>query len=395
MPTIKEMPVGILPLILAEEEYPILVVKSPKEYILAAKINASFKIYLAPVTIDNQKTFGLITAFFDDEEEPLIIKTPLFADDFSNALFRLLQCSQLNVHLFDELSRERFVFSACITVPDEVTQQIEKITLLEFSLPRARSMIDGIDRFFGLRTPIDDSRAITILLCKSTYGDDLFIQDLRPEYHSYHGSRGFSHTVVEREEPGTYQEEDIVQCLLRVFPPEQIYLNPKRIYDNEEMCDILVITKKHLFIIQAKDSPNIERISKQKLSRKRNNVMSALKKAINQAKGAVSYSQRNTNKLEFLINGQRYTINTNGLKTKTLIVVKELFNDQFGEYSQQLLGFSRDKQIPCVALDYPEFYSYCVNLRDEQAFFNAYDRVMEYAIKEGEYPRLRFGLVED
>jgi hypothetical protein len=36
-----------------------------------------------------------------------------------------------------------------------------------------------------------------------------------------------------------------------------------------------------------------------------------------------------------------------------------------------------------------------VNLRDEQAFFNACDRVMEYAIKEGEYPRLRFGLVED
>ncbi len=280
MPTIKEMPVGILPLILAEEEYPILVVKSPKEYILAAKINASFKIYLAPVTIDNQKTFGLITAFFDDEEDPLIIKTPLFADDFSKAIFQLLQCSQLNVHLFDELSRERFVFSARITVPDEVTQQIEKITLLEFSLPRARSMIDGIDRFFGLRTPIDDSRAITILLCKSTYGDDLFIQDLRPEYHSYHGSRGFSHTVVEREEPGTYQEEDIVQCLLHVFPPEQIYLNPKRIYDNEEMCDILVITKKHLFIIQAKDSPNIERISKQKLSRKRNNVMSALKHLI-------------------------------------------------------------------------------------------------------------------
>jgi len=161
------------------------------------------------------------------------------------------------------------------------------------------------------------------------------------------------------------------------------------------MCDILVITEKYLFIIQAKDSPNIERISKQKLSRKRNNVMSALKKAINQAKGAVSYSQRNTSRLEFLINGQRYTINTNGLTTKTLIVVKELFNDQFGEYSQQLLGFSRDKQVPCVALDYPEFYSYCVHLRDEQAFFNAYDRVMDYAIKEGEYPRLRFGLVEN
>ncbi|WP_298610556.1 hypothetical protein [uncultured Thiothrix sp.] len=393
LPAIKEMPIGILPIILVEKEHPILVVKAPKEYILTAKVNASFKIYLVPVTINNQKTVGLITAFFDDEDEPLVIKTPLFADDFSKTLFKILQSSQLSVYLFDELSREHFVFSARITVPKEATQQIETTLLLKFSLPTARLMIDRIDKIFGLRTSMDDAGAITILLDQSLYGDGLFIQDLRPEHHSYYGSRGFSHTVIEREEPGSYQEEDIVQCLLYVFPHKQIYLNPKRIYDHEEICDILLITEKYLLIIQAKDSPNLERIIKQKLLRKRNNVMNSLKKAINQTKGAVLYSQRNTKYLEFQVDDQKYNINTNGLITKTLIIVKELFDDQFGEYSQQLLGFVRDKQVPCIALDYPEFYSYCVNLRDEKEFFNAYDRVMDYAIKEGEYPRLRFGLM--
>lgn len=395
LPIIKEMPGGILPLLLDGEEYPVLIIKSPKEYILAAKINSGFKIYIAPVIIDNQKTFGIVTAFFDDEDEPLVIKSPLFRDDFSEVLFSILKHDNVNVHLFDELSREQFVYNASIAVPDKVRQQLKNNNLLDFTLPRARLMIDEMERFFGLRTTEDDAMAITVQFNKSVYGDGLFLQDMRPEHHSYHGSRGFSHTVVERDEPGRYQEEDIVQCLLLVFRPEEIYLNPKRTYDNEEMCDILVITDKHLFIIQAKDSPNIERVSKQKLSRKRNNVLSALKKAIKQVRGAVSYSLRNSCELEFLIDDKRYTINTDGLVTKTLIVIKELFNDQFSEYSQLLLGFVREKKVACVALDYPEFYSYCKHLQDEDAFFDAYDRVMGHAVKEEEYPRLRFGLVED
>lgn len=394
MPIIQRIPSGILPLCLEDEKCPIFVVKVPKEYILAAKIKASFKIYLVPVLIDNQKTFGLVTAFFDDEDEPLIVKTPLFSDDFSITLSESLRNEQLNVHFFDELSRERLIYRAQVTIPDEAHHKFDEMTLLDFSFPRARAMMDEIETFFGLRTSLDDARAISVSLNESVYGEDLFIQDLRPERHSYHGSRGFSHTTLEREVPGSYQEEDIIQCLLLVFSPDQIYLSPKRIYDEEEMCDILVVTDTKLLIIQAKDSPNIERVSRQKLSRKRNNVLRALKKAIGQVKGAVGYYHFIAGRLEFIIDGEQCSIDTKRLEAKALIVVKELFNDQYGEYSPLLLDVYRGKAVPCIALDYPEFFQFCSHLQNEDAFFDAYNTVMAHADKHGEYPRLRFGLIE-
>jgi hypothetical protein len=51
MPTIQQMRGGILPLCLVDEECPIFIIKVPKEHILAAKINASLKLYLVPALI--------------------------------------------------------------------------------------------------------------------------------------------------------------------------------------------------------------------------------------------------------------------------------------------------------------------------------------------------------
>jgi len=390
---IQQMPVGILPIVLEDKELPILVVKAPKEYLLAAKIEKSLKIYLVTLNVENINTLGLVTAFFDDEDEPLVIKTPLFLDDFSIVLFKLLRAGQVSVHFFDELSRERLIYNSNVEIPNETEKKIDEISLLDFSFPNARAMISDIEISFGTRTIVDNEQAITISLNDSVYAEDILIQDIRPDLHSYHGARGFSHTMLEREEPGTYQEEDIIQCLLLVFSPKQIYLSPKRIYDNEEVCDVLVVTDTQVLLVQAKDSPNIERISRQKLLRKRNNVLSALKKATNQVKGAIGYYRRIKDRMEFFINGERHSIETKSLEAKTLVVVKELFSDQYGEYSLLLLDVFREKSVPCIALDYPEFHQFCSNLRGEEEFFDAYNTVMNHAAKHGEYPRLRFGLV--
>ncbi len=391
---IQQMPVGILPIILEDKELPILIVKAPKEYILAAKLEKRLKVYIVNLCIENKSTLALVTAFFDDEDEPLIIKTPLFLEDFSATLFKLLKTYRVKVHFFDELSRERLIYSSDIRIPIEAQQKIDDVPLLNFSLPNAREMIINIDRWFGERTDLDDEQAITISLNESAYDEDILIQDTRLDLRSYHGARGFSHSTLEREEPGSYQEEDIIQCLLSVFPPEQIYLSPMRIYDNEEVCDILVATDTKVLLIQAKDSPNIERISRQKILRKRKNVIASLKKAIKQVKGAIGYYRRIEGRLEFFIKGERHSINTESLEVKTLIVVKELFSDQYAEYSPLVLDVFRGKNVPCIALDYPELYEYCYHLRDEDAFFNAYNIVMNHAAKHGEYNRLRFGLVD-
>ncbi len=392
VPTIKQLPIGLLPLIFTDEEHPALVVKAPKECILTAKVNGNIKIYLVPILIENTNTFGLVTAFFDDNDEPLIIRSPLFLEYFSKDLFKLLKNEQINIHFFDELSRERLMYCADVIIPHETQNKIDEIVLLDFSLSRARTMIDAMEISFCTRTMLDDEQAITILLNESVYGDDLFIQDMNTTRHSYHGSRGFSHTTLVREEPGSYQEEDIIQCLLLVFQPDQIYLSPKRTYDKEEMCDILVITDTNILIIQAKDSPNIERISRQKLSRKRSNVLGALKKATEQVKGSIGYYRRISGRLEFLINGELHSVDTTSLEIKTLIVVKELFNDQYDEYRPIFLDVYKNKDVPCVIFDYPEFHQFCFNLPNENAFFYAYNLAMTNAVENGINPRLRFTL---
>lgn len=392
VPVIQQMPGGVLPLtlMLTDEEYPAFIVKAPKEYILSAKINKNFKVYLLPVTVENQTTLGLVTAFFDDEDEPLVIRTPLFLDNFSKDLFRLLRNRWINVHFFDELSRELLVYRAGVVIPDETQKKIDELILLDFSYSKASAIVEGIGRAFSLRTSVDDDQSIDILLSESVFGEEIFRQDIHPRRHSYHGSRGFSHTLLEREEPGGYQEEDIIQCLLLVFQPEQIYFSPKRIYDNEEVCDILVVTENNSLIIQAKDSPNIERISRQKLLRKRKNVLHSLKKATEQVKGALSYYRRISGRLDFRIDEELYSLDTKSLEINTLIVVKELFYDDADEFTTLLLDVYKNKDAPCVAFSYIDFYLFCFHLNSEKAFFNGYKNMMTYAAQNGVYPSFSF-----
>lgn len=394
IPAVKDLVGGLMSFKVADNDLPILVIKVPKEYILSARINRFIKLYLLPVDIEGQRTFGLVTAFFDDDDEPLVVKTPLFKDSFVIDLLDLLSNEDIEVYFFDELSRERLIYRAKLSIPEETKMKLDDMSLLAPSLPTIRKMIDQIDMSFGCRSSVDDEQAIRIHLDESVYGEDIFILDARPKHHSYHGARGHSHTMLERKEPGSYQEEDIIQCLLLAFDPEQIYLSPKRVYDNEEMCDILVITDKNILIIQAKDSPNIERISTQKLDRKRRNVLSALTKAINQVKGAIGYYRRDSGTLEFLIDDKRHAIDTESLSVRSMVVVKELFDDQYIEYSDSILDIYHSKDVPCIPLDYPTFYQFCKNCPSEGDFFDTYDIVMGWAIEHGQYPKPRFGLVE-
>lgn len=395
MPTIRQMPGGLLPFDLPGEDRPSLIMKVPKEYILAAKINASFKIYITPVLVEGRMTCGLATAFFDDTDEPLVLRTPLFNDDFKNVLLGVLERELIDVHFFDELSRELLVYRATVFIPEASRQRLAKTAWIEPSNAVARTILDGIDTYFGLRTQRDDNEAIVVSLNESIYGEDLLIQDLRPNNHEYHGSRGFSQTMLERKEPGRFQEEDIVQCLQMTFPPSQIYLSPKRGYDGEEICDILVMTDTRALIIQAKDSPNVERISRQKLSRKRASILGALSKAIEQIKGAIGYFRRQPDTVEIVVAGVTRSFDLRSRQLKSLIVVKELFGDQFKDYSTLLLGLVHEKGVDCIALDYPELFKYCAHLEDETGFFEAYDRVVAFAREHGEYPRLRFGVSDD
>jgi hypothetical protein len=382
---------GLLPLWFYEDDIPKLVVKAPKEVILAAKINQGFNIYVVPVCIQTQNTMGLVSAFFDNEDEPLIISTPMFDEPGTKTLRDILLCSRLDIYFFDENNRELLGYTATIECTAHTQSLIEKAALLPFDLSSAKLSFRYMTEWFGNRNVQDDISAMAIKFDSALFAEDLFIQDLRPQNHSYHGSESFSHSQLEREEPGPFQERDIVQLLHRVFLPEQIYLDPLRVTDREEIADIMVVTNSNILFIQAKDSPNTERLARNTITRKKATTQKNLKKAVNQTKGALRYAVSRI-PMRLISGNKEIEIILEGREIRSLVIVKELFNDEYSVYSDIILPMAEETQVPCIPLDYTELHMYTSNLREEDDFFSAYDRVFFHGVESGIFPRLRFGL---
>lgn len=82
-----------------------------------------------------------------------------------------------------------------------------------------------------------------------------------------------------------------------------------------------------------------------------------------------------------------------GRQVRALIVVKELFNDEFGEYSLPILQLSKETGIPCIALDYSELQVY-TGVSSRGKFFEAFDLVYNHGQETGQLPRLRIWMVD-
>jgi hypothetical protein len=259
---------------------------------------------------------------------------------------------------------------------------------LPFRLEAAKEADDQMVHWFGLRSTDEDSAAITVAFRKTLIPEDIFLMDLIPQNHSYKGAPSFSHSKLVRDQPGSFQERDIVHLLHRFFLPEQIYLNPLRVTDREEIADILVITHLNVLFIQAKDSPNTESILRNSMQRKKAATEKALAKAVNQVRGALRYA-RSMIPMKMIVGNETVEVELNSLQIRALIVVKELFNDAYGSYTPPILSLSRETQVACVALDYSELHMYSKHLRGEEAFFNAFDRVFGHGVETGMFPRLR------
>ena len=390
LPTVLDHPIGLRPLTIDGQERRVLVLKAPKEMLLTAQLNKGFRIYAVPVDLDEMTTTGLMSAFFDDDDEPLVIYTPLFDHPECSLLIDSLLGLKLDVHLFDEQGRELLGYSAQVQMPTTARSRLAEVRFPSADWAAATTIMDEMSAWFGLRTAVDDTDAITVNFIEPLFPEDLFIQDARPANHAFHGSRGFSQTSLVRQEPGSFQEHDIVRLLQRIFPAEQIYLGPLHPADKKEIADIIVITDSRILLIQAKDSPNIERVLRNPLARKRANAIKNLTKAIKQVRGAIRYV-RSASPARMLVNRNEVAISMDKLELTSLIILKEMFNDQYREYSPPLLQLTEETQVPCIALDYMELISYAAHLPDEEAFFAAYNRVFSVGRARGEFPRLRIG----
>jgi len=219
------------------------------------------------------------------------------------------------------------------------------------------------------------------------------ILDARPDNHLYPGGPSFSFSQLERKEPWTFQEQDIAQLLGRLFEPTDIFMNPLRATDKEEIADILVVTESEIIVLQAKDSPNTENVLRNTIARKKLTARKALLKALGQVKGAIRYL-KSMSPLKMIVGGETVEMDISKHHARALIVVKELFNDEYSIYSPPIIELSKDTQVPCIALDYPELQAY-TGLSSQVKFFEAFDLVFSHGDKTGELPRLRIWLVGD
>ena len=372
-----------------------LILKLMKENILSVRMNKEFRVYIAPTQFSGDHAFGLVTAFFDDIDEPLVVISPLAEDaPFKGEVTELFSLETFKVYIFDDQDRELLGYQA--TNPDHL-KMLEAVRTAKFpptNLSTLRQHITDISLWFANRKLSDDAAALRIKLNTPLYPEDLAITDYRSNANGYFGNSSPRMTMLDRQEPGRFQETDIVGQMSRVFPGRSIFHGPIRSDDGKECVDILVATTSNHIFIQAKDSPNTEASLKRSISRKKTTTLSHLGKATAQLSGAISYWKKN-DFLQLLTPGLCHKITTDGRRLWGTIVVKELFDGEQFAYSRPVLDLARVCAVPCIVIDYRQLHEMTFHLRDEQSFVEAIETIYETGRESGQFPRLRFGLVSE
>nr|WP_294543912.1 hypothetical protein [uncultured Rhodopila sp.] len=375
IPTIRSFAGGLLTFRHAETGLLSLVVKAQKEAILAARMNGGFSCYVAPLMSTSGLTISLISAFFDDSDEPLIIASLLFADDqHSRDLLELLAYDEFDVYFFDDRSRELMSYHAVVEDGGSCLFNGTEFGLLTYHPETAKVMLTAVRGWFGLRTRADDEAAIRIVFEKALMPDDIFIMDLTIDGNDYRGSTGFSHDSLTRTDPGYFQESDIVAGLRRAFGADQVALNPRRRDTNKEILDVLVVTESHILLVQAKDSPNTETSLARALERKRRASHRQLADALRQVRGAARFLMRQQ-MADLVVNTQNWDVCTDGRTLIGIVVIKELFDNEGATYLEAC-GSMAGIVDGMIVMDYPSFCVFAHHFCSQTSFITSLERLI-------------------
>lgn len=368
--SLVDMPVGLLPNLRVGYSRKILVVKASREVAQTARLRGEFRCYLVPVDTSGVATCGLVTAFFDDKDNPLVIQTPLLDDEITRNLVCLLSSGSFYVHFFDESNRELLGFRA--ENPD--AQRFRELSnTIRFAMPtrdQARQILGVIPSWFSARSPSDDDAAFTIHLRQPLFTD------------------GLEENV---DNPGDLNELDIAMALRRPFRGGQVFLNPRRADNRLEFVDILVATTKTLLLIQAKDSPNTDSALNRKIARKQNTAAKQVKTATDQLKGSIKHLGTGGS-IEIITDGKHHSVSRSSRDVFGLVIVKELFDAERPTCSPPVLSVSNDTGIPCILLDHSEFHEFTFFQNTENSFVETLKDIFSAACTHGVFPRSRFGL---
>ncbi|MAM33445.1 MAG: hypothetical protein CMH28_00030 [Micavibrio sp.] len=387
---------GLMPIYLPEENKYILVIKATKEGILTVSTNNAFKVYLIKSTSKAASHLGLVTAFFDDHDEPLTITTPLFSnDEMLKDITNLFTQEKFEVYFFDENNYELLGAKIHNEHFNRFSKEINTATLPEFQQNSTLDVWKSMERQFGLRTVDDDCNAYEMKLEDRLYPDDVMIMDIRENFSGFNDSQNnIALTSLDRDgDPGPMQEKDIARLFRRLFEKNEIFLNPFRADDakkeKRELVDILIVTEHVMLFVQAKDSPNTVDMLQRSIERKRKTIRGHIKKATDQVRGALCYARDNDG-ITISINDKPVTIKRDGRQLVGLIVVKELFDDDYPECSAPVLKLVRELDLPINLLDYPQLHVLTQNFTTQAGFINGLFDALDMALDHEQFPKSVF-----
>ncbi len=389
MASIREMPGGLNVGKFQSSDSFLLIVKQSKEAILAAVEKQYFSIYLCPV-LEGQ-SFALMSAFWDDTDQPLVIMTPLLADDILTVTFiEMLHSQTVFVHFFDLLNIERAGFLAKIKSSDHA----DRILRNPIDFGGAESLVDIHDDawdWFANRTSADDARAITIELEESLFSEDIFVIDANgPDTRV----ATYGTSLRRTGNPGDMQEPEIATILAAVFEEGSVYINPYRTDRHNELCDVLVETDELIIVVQAKDSPNDVQTLFRTISRKRKSWRSKLKEGLAQTVGAIKHLSA-TDFIDLTDNTRASTnrVQTSNKPIYGLVVVPEIVDDERDEYAKFYTLHELANLHAIVPLSFTEIANYCHRASSAEAFIKMICDIYLHSKIEGVLPKLRFGYV--
>ncbi len=168
-----------------------------------------------------------------------------------------------------------------------------------------------------------------------------------------------------------------------------IFLNPVRDDSGTELTDLLCVTDDVLLVVQAKDSPNTETSLRRSIDRKRSIIRAHIKKGTKQLRGALSYIQPRDEIILRTPHGPR-VVAVAGRAICGLVVVREMFDDDYKACSTPVLAVAEACEEACVLLDYNALHVMALHLSSPIRLFNGLYQLFEVALERGEYPKPRF-----
>lgn len=346
-----------------------LAIKASKEALLAVQQLGEFSVYVVPIPAKDGEAISIITAFFDDADEPLVVRTPLFSDENPSVeTVALLMAEEIDVYFLDELGWERMSHRCSVEDPGSYFITNEEVRLAPFSETNSTIILNMLGQWFGLRAPEDDARAIKIRLREELWPSDQIIVDMREGPNDYIGSDGFMMSELERDatRPGFHQERDIAALFRRFLSSEQIILNPFKRGSDKEFADVVCGTSDTLLVIQAKDSPNTAQALARSIDRKRRTSESQLMGALSQVAGARRYIS-NGDPVLLTCKGEDVDLYIANREVIGLALIKEIFPSQSAAIVAALQAHCDLGQC-LVILDFPGLSAFIHYFPQEDQF---------------------------